>query len=82
MGLKAKLVQKEQESEQQKERTDTGLSTLAQSAPGAASCQQLPPLLRITSLQEITQGRGEHYAKCDMNDDLSDQFTIFNIIHL
>lgn len=82
MGLKAKLVQKEQESEQQKERTDTGLSTPVQSVHGPASCQQLPPLLTIISLQEVTQRRWEHYAKCDMNDDLSDQFTIFNIIHL
>ena len=57
MGLKAKLVQKEQESEQQKERTDTGLSTPGQSVHSPASCQQLPPLLRITSPQEITQGR-------------------------
>ena len=57
VGLNAKLVQKEQESEQQKERTDTGLSTPGQSAHSPASCQQLPPLLRITSPQEITQGR-------------------------
>ena len=52
MGLKAKLVQKEQESEQQKERTDTGLPTPAQSAHGAASCHQLPPLHRIISLKK------------------------------